>query len=145
MSEFGSSVNLPSDARLRLERIEAAIADLQRRRPTQFPTVSGGGDGGIEMVFNYGGALVIGRSQQFVLRKAATLVSLYISMAPATSDSTFVIYKNLVAIDTTVVPANTPEFEKVLSHQVIEDDGISVGATSVGTGAADVVVQIRAL
>lgn len=144
MSDF-PSINLPSDARLRLERIEAAIADLQRRRPTQFPATGGGGDGGIEMIFNYDGTLVVGRSQQFVMRKAATLVSLYISMTPATTDTTFVIYKNAVALDTTVVPAGTAEFEKVLSHQVVEDDGISVGATVVGTGAADVVFQIRAL
>lgn len=144
MSDF-PSINLPSDGRLRLERIEAAIADLQRRRPPQVDVSGGGGDGGIEMVFNYPGALVIGRSQQFVLRKAATLVSLYVSMTAGTTDTTFVIYKNAVVIDTTIVPANTPEFEKVLAITVVEDDGISVGATSVGAGAKDVVFQIRAL
>jgi hypothetical protein len=133
----------PSNAS-RLTRLVKRVEDLERRLQARTAGRPPAAEP-LEAVFSHAGTPTTATSARWYPRRTATLSDAIVSLGTAGSSSTVVtVYVNGGSQGTITlgsgVHANSGTFDDVL---VADTDYLTVAATTVGTGAADLTVQAR--
>lgn len=128
----------------RLARLQTRVEDIERRLRTRATTRPVPAEP-LEAVFSHAGTPTTDPSPRWTPRRTATLTTVVVSLATAGSSNTVVtVYVNdgsqgTITLGSSVEQA-TGTFDDVL---VADTDYLTVAATTVGTGAADLTVQAR--
>ncbi len=123
--------------------LDNRIWQLERRLREAIAAGGGGGTPG-SLLFQWNGALVTGRAIEYTARRPIAFREVCVRVnTPGSTQSTFVVYVNLVIVQTVIVPASTSFVPLSAPIALRIGDTISAGCTQVGTGAANALIQVE--
>lgn len=124
---------------------ERRVDNLERRSLTRAATDARDDGEPLEAIFSHPGKPTTDESARWYPRRTATLTAVFVSLGTAgTSDTILTVYVNGGSQGTITLGSGVHDSYAAFDDQLLADtDYLTVAATTVGAGAANLTVQAR--